>query len=187
MKKWSIVGLVILGILVVCVVGFTSAYNSVVKLDETAKEKWAQVENQLQRRYDLVPDLVKVANKYASHEKEVITAVVDARAKLSEATTENEQIVASTELENALSRLLVVVENYPNLKADATYIALIDEMSGSENRIAVARKDYNEAVKAYNIKIKMFPIALFRGMLGAEEKAFFEVADNVLAKPEYDL
>ena len=187
MKKGLIAGLVILGVLVVCVIGFTSTYNSVVKLDETTKEKWAQVENQLQRRYDLVPDLVKVANKYASHEKEVITAVVDARAKLSGATTENEQIAASAELENALSRLLVVVENYPTLKADTTYIALMDEMSGTENRIAVARKDYNEAVKAYNVKIKTFPIVLFRGMLGTEEKAFFEVSDNVLSKPEYDL
>lgn len=187
MKKGLIVGLVILVVLVVGVAGFSRMYNSIVKLDENANEKWAQVENQLQRRYDLVPDLVKVANKYASHEQEVITAVVDARAKLAGATTENEQIQASAELENALSRLLVVVENYPNLKADATYIALMDEMSGTENRIAVARKDYNEAVKAYNVEIKSFPIVLFNGLLGAEEKEFFEVSDNVLEKPEYDL
>ena len=154
--------LVIILVIVVAIFGvvkfFAGTYNTMVGMEEGVLSQWAQVENQLQRRYDLVPDLVKVANKYASHEKEVITAVVDARAKLAGATTENEQIAVSTELENALSRLVVVVENYPTLKADATYIALMDEMAGTENRIAVARKDYNEAVKAYN---KNFPNCTF--------------------------
>ena len=187
MKKGLIVGGVIAVVLVFLIAGFAGTYNSVIRLDEEANEKWAQVENQLQRRYDLVPDLVKVANKYAAHEQEVINAVVEARAKLTSAGNMEDEVEATAELENALSRLLVVVENYPNLKADATYIALMDEMAGTENRIAVARKDYNEAVKEYNVKIKTFPIVLFRGMLGAEEKVFFEVQDNVLSKPEYDL
>lgn len=187
MKKGLIVGGAILLIVIICVFALTGTYNSIIKLDEEVDAKWAQVENQSQRRYDLIPDLVKIANKYASHEQEVITAVVEARAKLSGANTVDEEVAATAELENALSRLLVVVENYPNLKADATYIALMDEMAGTENRIAVARKDYNEAVKVYNVKIKSFPIVLFRGMMGAEEKAFFEVQDKVLEKPEYDL
>ncbi len=187
MKKGLVVGGIILILVGILGMGFAGAYNSVVRLGEEVDSKWAQVENLLQRRYDLVPDLVKVANKYASHEKEVINAVVDARTKLNGASTVEEKNVASEELEGALSRLLVVVENYPTLKADATYIALMDEMSGTENRIAVARRDYNEAVKQYNVKIKSFPIVLFRGMLGAEEKTFFEVESNVLQKPEYDL
>lgn len=184
MKK----GIIVIGIvLLVGVLALGGLYNSVVKLDEETSERWAQIENQLQRRYDLIPDLVKVANKYASHEKEAINAVLEARTKLSSAKSVNDEVAATTELESAISRLLVVVENYPNLKADATYIALMDEMSGTENRIAVARKEYNETVKLYNVKIKTFPVILFRGMLGAEEKSFFEVRDEALQKPEYNI
>ena len=184
MKNGSIVLIVILAVVVLGAVWFGATYNSVVALGENVDAKWAQIENQLQRRYDLVPDLVKVANKYAAHEKDTIEAVVNARAKLSGASTVEDEIAASKELEGALSRLLVVVENYPTLKADATYISLMDEMSGTENRIAVARKDYNESVKEYNVKIKTFPTVLIRGMIGAEEKTFFEVESNVMGKPE---
>ena len=187
MKKGLTIGGIVLLILVILIGAFMGAYNSVIRLDEEVNEKWAQIENQLQRRYDLVPDLVKVANKYAAHEKDVINDVLDARSKLAGANTANTQVEATAELENAISRLLVVIENYPTLKADATYIALMDEISGAENRIAVARKDYNEAVKEYNVKIKSFPIVLFRGMLDTEEKVFFEVQENALSKPEYDL
>lgn len=187
MKNGVVALIVILVIVVLGAVWFGGTYNSVVALGENVDAKWAQIENQLQRRYDLVPDLVKVANKYAAHEKDTIEAVVNARAKLSGANTVEDEIAASNELEGALSRLLVVVENYPTLKADATYISVMDEMLGTENRIAVARKDYNEAVKEYNVKIKSFPVVLFRGMLGAKEKAFFEVDSKVMTKPEYDL
>lgn len=184
MKKGIIIG----GVVVLLIIfAFVGMYNSVIRLGEEVNEKWAQVENQLQRRYDLVPDLVKIANKYASHEQEVINAVLEARTKLSGANSVNDEILATNELESAISKLLVVVENYPNLKADATYIALMDEMSGTENRIAVARKDYNEAVKTYNVKIKTFPAMLFKDMLGAEEKVFFEVQSVALDKPEYDI
>jgi len=186
-KGMAIGGVIVIVVTILIGMAVTGAYNNVIRLDETVNEKWAQVENQLQRRYDLVPDLVKIANIYAEHEKEVIAEVVDARVKLSGASTESDKIKASTELESAISRLLVIMENYPTLKADTTYIALMDEMAGTENRIAVARKDYNEAVKEYNVKIKSFPIVFFRDMLGAEEKEFFEVVDNVLVKPEYDL
>ncbi|MDO5305890.1 MAG: LemA family protein, partial [bacterium] len=119
MKNGSIVLIVILAVVVLGAVWFGATYNSVVALGENVDAKWAQIENQLQRRYDLVPDLVKVANKYAAHEKDTIEAVVNARAKLSGASTVEDEIAASKELVGALSRLLVVVENYPTLKADA--------------------------------------------------------------------
>ena len=186
--KNGVIGLiVVLGFVLVGAFWFGGTYNSVIALAEDVDAKWAQIENQLQRRYDLVPDLVKIANKYASHEKDTIEAVVNARAKLNGVNTVEEEVNASKELEGAISRLLVVVENYPTLKADATYISLMDEMSGTENRIAVARKDYNESVREYNVKIKSFPTVLIRGMIGAEEKTFFEVDSNVMAKPEYEL
>ena len=187
MKNGVIVLIVVLGIILVGAFWLGGTYNSVIALEEDVDAKWAQIENQLQRRYDLVPDLVKIANKYASHEKDTIEAVVNARAKLNGVNTVEEEVNASKELEGAISRLLVVVENYPTLKADATYISLMDEMSGTENRIAVARKDYNESVREYNVKIKSFPTVLIRGMIGAEEKTFFEVDSNVMAKPEYEL
>lgn len=186
--KNGVIGLIaVLSIVLVGAFLFGGTYNSVIALGEDVDAKWAQIENQLQRRYDLVPDLVKIANKYASHEKDTIEAVVNARTKLNGANTVDEEMSASKELEGAISRLLVVVENYPTLKADATYVSLMDEMSGTENRIAVARKDYNESVKEYNVKIKSFPIVLIRGMIGAEEKTFFEVDSNVMEKPEYEL
>lgn len=187
MKNGVIVLIVVLGIVLVGAFWFGGTYNSVIALGEDVDAKWAQIENQLQRRFDLVPDLVKIANKYASHEKDTIEAVVNARAKLNGANTVEEEVNASKELEGAISRLLVVVENYPTLKADATYISLMDEMSGTENRIAVARKDYNESVREYNVKIKSFPTVLIRGMLGAEERTFFEVDSSVMTKPEYEL
>ncbi|MBP3284421.1 MAG: LemA family protein [Clostridia bacterium] len=187
MKK----GLIAVGVIVVLMLAFGlwygGTYNSVVALDTEVSAKSAQIDNLLLRRSDLVPDLVKVANKYAAYEQETITAISNARAAMLGAGTTAEKMEANNELSSAISRLLAISENYPDLKANQQYITLMDEMAGTENRIAVARKDYNESVQQYNVKIKTFPTVLIANMMGASEKAFFEVDETSKVKPEYDL
>ncbi len=150
-------------------------YNSLVTLDEGVKAAWAQVENQLQRRYDLIPNYVETVKGYAAHEKELFVKVTEARSRVAGAGTINNKIQANNQLSSALSRLLVVVERYPDLKANTNFIRLQDELAGTENRIAVERRRYNETVKVYNIKIRRFPTNMIAGMFGFEKATFFEV------------
>lgn len=170
--------LVVLGLLVI--VPFVSVYNSIVSKHETITANWAQVENQLQRRNDLIPNLVNTVKGYAAHEKTVLEEVTNARSQWGKATTMDEKVKAAGAIDSALARLLLVVENYPNLKADQTFLKLMDELSGTENRIAVERMRYNEAVKGYNITVRQFPGNIVAGKFGykvateyfkAEEKA----------------
>ena len=171
--------LIVLGILLLIIIGFYSylkgTYNTLVTLDEGVKGAWAQVENQLQRRYDLIPNYVETVKGYAKHEKEVLVKVTEARAKVAGATTVNDKIQANNQLTSALSRLLLVVERYPDLKANTNFIRLQDELAGTENRIAVERRRFNETVKAYNITIRRFPTNIIAGMFGFEKATFFEV------------
>lgn len=151
-----------------------STYNDLVAKEEAINDAWAQVQTVLQRRYDLIPNLVETVKGYAIHEREVLTQVTEARARVGSARTVQEQIQANNELSNALARLLVVVERYPELRANQNFIRLQDELAGTENRIAVARRRYNEAVKSYHTKMRSFPTVLFAGVLGFEKKAYFE-------------
>jgi LemA protein len=155
--------------------------NSLVSMNEEVRLKSAQVETQLQRRSDLIPNFVATVKGYAAHEEEVYTAIADARAKLSGA-IENKDVAAmneaNSELDSALSRLLVVVENYPELKANQNFIALQDEIAGTENRIAIARQDYNTIVASYNREIKMFPASLIANMSGFTEAEYFEASEG---------
>ena len=171
--------LIVLGVIaLIVVIGFfyvRGTYNSLVSLDESVKAAWAQVENQLQRRYDLIPNYVETVKGYASHEREVFTRVTEARSRVGGAASINEKIQANNELSSALARLLVVVENYPDLKANTNFIRLQDELAGTENRIAVERRRYNETVKTYNIRIRQFPTNIFAGIFGFEKAVFFEV------------
>jgi LemA protein len=184
MKK----GYMIIGIIVAVILLFAAmlipSYNNFVELEENVDQSYAQIENQLQRRLDLIPNLVNTVKGYASHEKEVITSISDARARLAGANTVEEEATANAELTGALSRLLVVVENYPNLKADQQFTQLMDELSGTENRISVARKDYNDQVAVYNKKIKRFPGALIAGMTGFDEKEYFTADPKAAEAPE---
>jgi len=180
--------LITLAILVVIIVGLYSfikgTYNNFVSMNENVKASWSQVENQLQRRYDLIPNLVETVKGYAAHEKSVLVEVTNARAQVGSAKTVPEQISANNQLTSALSRLLVVVERYPDLKANQNFIRLQDELAGTENRIAVERRRYNEAVREYNVKIKSFPDNLLAGMFGFTPATFFEAPKEAKAAPQ---
>lgn len=176
---WIVIGLIV----VVAIMGISS-YNGLISLSEQVNGKWSQVENQLQRRADLIPNLVNTVKGYAAHEQQAIQSVADARARLAGAGGPAAKAQANAELNSALSRLLVVAEAYPNLKADANFRALMDELSGTENRIAVARKDYNDIVQSYNTKIRSFPSSLFAGMMGFGPKEYFRAEEGAKQVPK---
>lgn len=161
-----------------------STYNTLVQMDEQVKAAWAQVENQLQRRYDLIPNYVETVKGYAKHEKEVFIKVTEARSKVAGAKSISEKIRANNELSTALSRLLVVVERYPELKANQNFIRLQDELAGTENRIAVERRRFNEAVRAYNTKIRSFPTNFIALMFGFKPATFFQVPKEKQEAPK---
>ncbi len=180
--------LIVVGLLVLIIlIPYTymkGTYNSLVTMDESVKGAWAQVENQLQRRYDLIPNYVETVKGYAAHEKEVFVKVTEARSKVAGAASVGDKIKANNELSSALSRLLVVVERYPELKANTNFIRLQDELAGTENRIAVERRRFNETVKVYNIKIRTFPTNIFAGIFNFEKAAFFEVPEERQEAPK---
>lgn len=170
----TIIGIVLLAILIPFLY-LKGTYNSLVTMDEGVKAAWAQVENQLQRRYDLIPNYVETVKGYAKHEKEVFLKVTKARSKVGQAGAISEKIAANNQLSSALARLLVVVERYPDLKANTNFIRLQDELAGTENRVSVERRRFNEAVRVYNTKIRSFPTNLIAGMFRFEKATFFEV------------
>jgi len=159
-------------------------YNELVTMEEQVNAAWAQVENQLQRRYDLIPNYVETVKGYAAHEREVFVEVTEARSKVAGATGKEEQIQANNQLTSALSRLMVVVERYPQLKANQNFIRLQDELAGTENRIAVERRRYNEAVRAFNTRIRQFPTNLVAGLFGFEKAEFYEAPEEAMTAPE---
>lgn len=182
-RKWlplAIAGAVAVLVLIVGV----SRYNSLVGQREGVDSSWAQVQNVLQRRADLIPNLVNTVKGYAAHEKELFEHIADARARLSGAKTPAEASAASGELDNALSRLLVVVEAYPQLKANENFIRLQDELAGTENRIAVERMRYNEVVRDYDATIKRFPNVLFARLFGFGARDYFEADVKAKTVPE---
>ncbi|MCM3668257.1 LemA family protein [Mesobacillus maritimus] len=177
---------IFIAILVLLLLMIVPSYNNFVSLEESVDQSYAQIENQLQRRLDLIPNLVNTVKGYASHEEEVLTAIADARARLAGAGSPEEEATANAELSSALSRLLVIVENYPELKADQQFTQLMDELSGTENRISVARKDYNDQVAEYNKRIKRFPGVIIANVTGFDEKEYFEADPNAQQAPEVD-
>ncbi|TGE39762.1 LemA family protein [Desulfosporosinus fructosivorans] len=180
MKKW----LIPVGIIVLLGVMLVSGYNNLVKMSEGVNGSWSQVQNQLQRRADLIPNLVETVKGYASQEKEIFTEVAEARSKLAGATSVGAAAQADQAVTGALGRLLAISENYPQLKSDANFRALQDELAGTENRIAVARMDYNNTVQSYNAKIKTIPSSLYAGLLGFGQRDYFKPTANVENVPE---
>ena len=181
MKKSTIVIIVVVVILVAIIAGLVSNYNGVVSLSEEVDNKFATIDTMLQRRADLIPNLVNTVKGYTNQEQAVIDSVTDARAKLAGANSVGEKANADQELSTALSNLLVVVENYPDLKSSQNFINLSDELAGTENRI-----DYNDAVKEYNIKIKRFPTNIVSGMFGYGEKEYFQASEGSEEVPTVD-
>ena len=161
-------------------------YNRLVKQDEAVKALWAQVETQLQRRSDLIPNLVEVVKGYAKHEKEIFENVAQARAKLAGARTVDEKIAAANELSGVLGRLLAIAENYPNLKANESFNKLMDELAGTENRIAVERKRYNEGVLRFNQLIRKFPVNLIAQSFDFQKGVYFEAPESKQEVPKVE-
>lgn len=186
MKK-SLIALIVVGVIVFSVLSWgIGTRNNLVSMNEEVRLEASQVETQLQRRSDLIPNFVATVKGYAAHEEEVYSAIADARAKLSGAIEDGDVAAmneANSQLDSALSRLLVVVENYPELKANQNFIALQDELAGTENRIAIARQNYNTTVESYNKEIKMFPASLIANMCGFTEAEYFEASESAKDAP----
>jgi len=161
-------------------------YNRMVAMRERNAAAWAQVENQLQRRNDLIPNLVEVTKGYATHEREIFEQVADARAKLLSAGSRDDKIDAANEMSGALGRLLAIAERYPDLKANEQFARLSDELAGTENRIAVERMRYNDAVREYNAYIKSVPASLYAGALGFKPEKYFEAPAEAQKVPKVD-
>jgi LemA protein len=161
-------------------------YNEMVSLKEGVDAAWAQVENQLQRRNDLIPNLVEVTKGYAEHEREIFTQVAEARSRLIGATARGDKIDAANELSSALSRLLAISERYPDLKANQQFARLSDELAGTENRIATERRRYNETVRTYNTTIKSFPTLISARIFGFDAEKYFETPKEAQQVPKVE-
>ncbi len=184
-KKGVLIGIAVLVLIVVAGMAFVAGKrNTFYQMRIEVQSAWAQVENQLQRRYDLIPNLVETVKGYAKQEREVLLEVTNARSRVGGAGTVPDKISANNELSGALSRLLVVVERYPDLKSNQNFLKLQDELAGTENRIAVERMRYNQKVEAYNKAIGLFPGNIIAGLFNFKEEAFFKVAEAVKETPK---
>ena len=172
-----------LGITLVLIVMIVSSYNHVISLQESVDPQWANVETVMQRRFDLIPNLVNTVKGYAAHEKELLTEVTRLRSQWASAGTPDEKVAVANQMQGALGRLMLVAENYPDLKANQNFLALQDELAGTENRISVERRRYNEVVRAYNIAIRRFPGSIWAGMLKLERRTPFESAPEAATVP----
>lgn len=186
MKKLAGPLIAIIVLVVIAAIMIVPSYNKLVNLEEDVDQSYAQIETQLQRRVDLIPNLVNTVKGYASHEKEVLENIANARSKMAGAQGPEEQAAADSELSSALSRLLVVVENYPDLKANQNFQQLMDELAGTENRIAVARKDYNDVVSVFNRTVKRFPGKIIASIFGFDEKEYFKAVEGAQQPPSVD-
>ncbi len=191
-KSWIIIGVIIIAVVILFRL-FVSPYNNMVKMEEGVTSQWAQVENVYQRRADLIPNLVNTVKGYATFEKETLTQVIEARSKATQVTVNPENLTpealqqfqqAQGGLSSALSRLMVVVERYPELKANQNFLELQAQLEGSENRIAVERNKFNETVQRYNAYIRSFPNNIVASIFNFEKKPYFEADKGAETVPE---
>jgi LemA protein len=184
MRAFGILLLAVVGLGIVMALWIYGTYNSLVNLDEETNKAFAQVDVVLQRRFDLIPNLVETVKGYAAHESGVFTAVTEARSRVGQAQTPQARVDAENQLTGALSRLLMVAENYPQLKANQNFLALQDELAGTENRIAVERRRYNEAATEYNKKIRRVPGNMIAGMFGFQRRSLLETPAEAKQAPK---
>lgn len=186
MKKGTKVLIAVLVVIAILVFPIISSYNNLVSLEQLVSTSESNIDTQLQRRSDLIPNLVNTVKGYASQEKDIFTDIANARSKLSGAANISEQANADSQLSNALSRLLVVVERYPDLKSNQNFQDLSIQLEGTENRIAVARQDYNTAVTNYNTKRRRFPTNIIASLFGFQEKPLYKASDGASEVPSVD-
>ena len=179
MKKWIWIGAV-----AVVVIFFYATYNGFVNKEEGLKGAWADVETQYQRRADLIPNLVSTVKGYAAHETQTLNDVTEARARATSINLSADVQQAQAQVRSALGRLIAVSESYPDLKANQNFLELQAQLEGTENRIAVARKDFNEKARVYNVAVRRFPANLVAGMFGFEQKPYFESSEGSEAAPQ---
>lgn len=177
---------IILGIVAVLGLWLWSGYNGLITGRESVTASWAQVETQYQRRVDLVPNLVSTVKGAADFEQETFTAITEARSRWQTAPSRNDRIAAAGEMETALSRLMVSVENYPQLQATQAFRDLMTQLEGTENRIGTARRDYNESVRGYNLRVKRFPSNILAGIFSFDAEQFFEAQAGAETAPKVD-
>ena len=183
MNPWWIAGGVVLGLVVIIALWYVATYNSLIRLNEGVNGKWAQVETQYQRRVDLIPNIVQTVKGYKDFEQETLTQIVPLRSQWQTAPTVNAKIEAANQIESTLSKLLVIAENYPDLKANTNFLALQDELDNTENKIAVERGRYNDAVRDFNARIKTFPTEIVAGNLGYTDREYFQAAADAENAP----
>lgn len=192
MKKGTLISLVVLAVIALIFIWGFGQYNNLVSQEETVESAWSQVENQYQRRLDLVPNLVNTVKGYAAHEQNTLTQVIEARSKatslqfnLDDLSAENMKAFenAQSELSNALGRLIAISESYPELKANENFLKLQDQLEGTENRITVARNAFNEAARNYNTMVRRFPANIVASICGFDKKPYFESVEGAEKAP----
>lgn len=191
MKKVTII--IIVAVVAIITIWAVSGYNSLVGMDENVSNQWANVETQYQRRADLIPNLVNTVKGYAAHEKETLEGVIAARSQATQIKVDPTDLTpeklaeyqkAQGQLATALGKLLAITENYPDLKANQNFLELQAQLEGTENRINVARKNFNDAAKTYNTTIRRFPKNILAGMFGFDKRAYFEAAEGAEQAPQ---
>ncbi len=187
MKIFTKVSLAIIAVLAFAGIWLAGSYNGLVRLSQDVDAQWAQVETQYQRRYDLIPNLVESTKGIFTQEQEVFGQIAEARTRYAGAESQGDQVAAANELESALGRLLVIVENYPQLQSNQTVLALMDELAGTENRVSVERKRYNDIARTYNTKVKTIPTVFIAGWLGFSDKAYFAAVSDAAEAPTVNL
>ena len=185
--KGGLIAVIVVALLLLMVGGcLVGNYNKLVSQNEGVKQAWAQVDNQLQRRASLIGNLVETVKGTATQEQTVFGQIADARAKMAGARTTEQSIAAGQQMDTAIGRLLVVVENYPQLKSNDAFVQLMDELAGTENRLATERQRYNQLVQSFNVLVKRFPGMLYANLFGFKEQPYYQVPEEAKATPKVD-